>query len=153
MTGFSGFNMTNPIEVPDIQEIEKMDQLRQQAIDSLEISEDDLFVKCQRCGVAVRMAPKGMGIGRSNGDRIILLERQLKRVEWIHSKSRFRMSDMEYNDTVKEIKEELATLLKAEDTKDKLRRLPLYSSRITGFRYLCSACYDVLYKRRNRKKL
>jgi hypothetical protein len=45
--GDAGFNasFSNPVLVPDIQEINKMDQLRQQAIDSLEISADGLYVK------------------------------------------------------------------------------------------------------------
>jgi hypothetical protein len=55
MGGDTGFNVgfTNPIEVPDISIIEKMDRQREQAIESLEIA--DGFVKCQKCGVAVRM--------------------------------------------------------------------------------------------------
>jgi len=33
-----------------------------------------------------------------------------------------------------------------EDPKaDKLRSLPLYSCRITGFKFVCSKCYDKVY--------
>jgi hypothetical protein len=46
---------------------------------------------------------------------------------------------------LKALKQELAELL--EDAKaDKLRSfLPLYSCRITGFRFVCSGCYDKVY--------
>lgn len=69
MTGCNCYGMHNPIVKPSLAEIEKMDQLHQQAIDSLEISADGL-VKCQKCGVAVHMAAKGLRLARSNGDRI-----------------------------------------------------------------------------------
>jgi hypothetical protein len=123
MTGFRGFNMSNPIEVPDISQIDQWDRQREQAIQSLEISADELFVKCQRCGVAVRMANKGLGLSRSNGDRITILEQRLKRIESLHSKN--KIHDNDFNSSIMEIKSELATLLKEEEIRDKLRRLPL----------------------------
>ena len=47
---------------------------------------------------------------------------------------------------LQQVKEELARL-EAEDAKwDKLRHLPLYSSRITGFKFVCSTCYDDFYQ-------
>jgi two-component SAPR family response regulator len=54
-----------------------------------------------------------------------------------------------YNDNIffycnKQIKQELAELLE-EAKADALRRLPLYSCKITGFRFMCSKCYDRVY--------
>jgi hypothetical protein len=48
-------------------------------------------------------------------------------------------------DTCKQLKEELADLLTEEAQREKLRSLPLYSSKITGYRFLCSHCYDKKY--------
>jgi hypothetical protein len=43
--------LSNPIEIPSLEEIEAMDRKRSQAIEALEIS--DHSVKCQKCGIAV----------------------------------------------------------------------------------------------------
>jgi hypothetical protein len=48
-------------------------------------------------------------------------------------------------DNCKREREELAYLLKEQEKRDILRRLPLYSSKITGYRWLCSSCYDKAY--------
>jgi hypothetical protein len=49
------------------------------------------------------------------------------------------------NNDLKQLKAELTDLL-AEDAKDdKLRSLPLYSCRITGFKFVCPKCYDKVY--------
>jgi hypothetical protein len=45
---------------------------------------------------------------------------------------------------IKQLKAELAELLE-EAKADALRRLPLYSCRITGFKFVCSKCYDKAY--------
>jgi hypothetical protein len=68
---------SNPILIPDIQEINRMDQLREQAIQSLEIS--DGFVKCQRCKKAVRIVG---GLTRSCGNdtRIDFLRKRINNV-------------------------------------------------------------------------
>jgi hypothetical protein len=49
------------------------------------------------------------------------------------------------NDGVKKLKAELAELLEEDAKADKLRTLPLYSCRITGFKFVCSKCYDRVY--------
>ena len=48
------------------------------------------------------------------------------------------------NNNVKQLKAELAELLE-EAKADALRRLPLYSCRITDFKFVCSRCYDKVY--------
>jgi hypothetical protein len=45
------------------------------------------------------------------------------------------------------LKAELAELLEEEAKADALRRLPLYSCRITGWKFVCSKCYDRVYNR------
>jgi hypothetical protein len=49
------------------------------------------------------------------------------------------------NVVVKQLKEELAGLLEEDAKTDKLRSLPLYSCRITGWKFVCSKCYDKVY--------
>jgi hypothetical protein len=53
----------------------------------------------------------------------------------------------------KKEKQELAELLEQEKQKDIFRRLPLVSSRVTGYRWFCSSCYDKAYwvSRRTKK--
>ena len=46
---------------------------------------------------------------------------------------------------IKQLKQELAELLEEEAKADALRRLPLYSCRITRFKFVCSKCYDNVY--------
>jgi hypothetical protein len=45
----------------------------------------------------------------------------------------------------KKLKAELTELLEEEAKADTLRCLPLYSCRITGFKFVCSRCYDKAY--------
>jgi hypothetical protein len=66
-----------------------------------------------------------------------------KQIKWIEDHS-YKADN--YN--IKQLKAELAELLEEDAKADKLRRLPLYSCRITGF--VCSKCYDKVY---NNKKL
>jgi RNA polymerase-binding transcription factor DksA len=42
-------SMTNPIELPDIENIEAMEQAKQKAINSLELVANGQYVKCQKC--------------------------------------------------------------------------------------------------------
>ena len=51
---------STPVELPDIQDIEKMDRQKSQAIESLEISKDRQYAKCQRCGNSYRIAEKAI---------------------------------------------------------------------------------------------
>jgi hypothetical protein len=46
---------------------------------------------------------------------------------------------------LKQLKAELADLLEEDDKADKLRSLPLYSCRITGWKFVCTRCYDKVY--------
>jgi hypothetical protein len=46
---------------------------------------------------------------------------------------------------LKALKQKFAGLLEYDAKYDKLRSLPLYSCRITGWKFVCSKCYDKVY--------
>ena len=130
--------MSNEIVLPSLQEIEQMEAKRQQAIESLKISGE--YVKCQKCGTAVPIA-RGLARSRANTNRITTLQ---IRIKWVQDHYCPNIRDNK-NDEIKVLKQELADL-QAEDTKvDKLRSLPLYCCRITGWKFVCSKCYDRVY--------
>jgi len=125
------------LDLPSLQEIEAMDAQRQQAIASLEIS--NAHVKCQRCGIAIPIVGK-LTLASIHGHRIDILQR---RIEWIKGHYHDHRSK---NEDLKALKQEVARLLEEEDAKyDKLRSLPLYSCRITGWKFVCSNSYDKVY--------
>jgi hypothetical protein len=49
--------------------------------------------------------------------------------------------------TSKKLEQELAELLEDDANADKLRSIPLYSCRITGWKFVCSKCYDKVHNR------
>ena len=130
---------TSPVELPDIQDIEKMDRDKSEAIEALQIS--DHSVKCQRCGNSYRIAEKAIASWR-----IGRLQRRI---------SHAQAHGVDTNNTDsswKQDKQELEQLLAEEEKKNFLSRLPLYSSSITHYRFFCSICYDNAYRSRRRKK-
>ena len=126
--------MNDPFELPSLEEIEEMDRQRSQAIESLEISEPDNSVKCQMCGMAIPIVGK---LARPHNDGAVILQRRIK---WMENYS--RVSSI--ND-LQQLKQELAELLEEDAKADKLRSLPLYSCKITGWKFVCSKCYDKVY--------
>jgi hypothetical protein len=50
---------------------------------------------------------------------------------------------MQFEDDVKQLKAELQ--IEEEAKANALIRLPLYSCRITGWKFVCSKCYDKVY--------
>jgi hypothetical protein len=127
--------LNDPFELPSLEEIEEMDRQRSRAIESLEIF--DPPIKCQRCGMAVPIVGK---LTKPNSNRIAVLE---KRIKWIENYPHHRRGSTD-NDVVVQL-QELAELLEEDAKADKLRSLPLYSCRITGFKFVCSKCYDRVY--------
>jgi DNA repair exonuclease SbcCD ATPase subunit len=130
--------LNDPFELPSLEEIEEMDRQKSQAKESLEIF--DHSVKCQRCGIAVPIVGKLTKSTKSN--RIAVLE---KRIKWLENYRRGNNRSSSYNNNVKQLKQELADLLEEDAKDDKLRSLPLYSCRITDFKFVCSGCYDKVY--------
>jgi hypothetical protein len=75
---------------------------------------------------------------RTKNDRVAILQ---KRIKWIENYSRGNNR----SDEVKALKQELAELLSEDAKADKPRSLPLYGCRITGWKFVCSKCYDKVY--------
>jgi hypothetical protein len=99
-----------------------MDRQSSQAIESLQIS--TLIV-------------------RSSVKDVVLL--YLSSENWLGLESYGNNSSHIKENDVKQLKQELADLLEEDATYDKLRSLPLYSCRITGWKFVCSKCYDKAY--------
>jgi len=135
----------NAVELTS-EEVEQIDKQQQNALESLEISITDYektsYVKCQKCGRRIAMFQK-LPRSYSVSNRITILEKQIK-----HNETRnnhYRNNNNDYND-IMESKQELADLLKEEEKKDLVTRLPLYSSRMTGYKWICSECWDRAYR-------
>ena len=142
----------NAVELPSLEEIEQMNK-QQNALESLEISittitdddDDDektSYVKCQKCSRRIAMFQKSPR-SYSVSNRITVLEKQIKQDEIRNN--HYPNNDNEYND-IMESKQELADLLKEEEKNDLVTRLPLYSSRMTGYKWICSECWDKSYR-------
>ncbi|MFL6411982.1 MAG: hypothetical protein ACJ71K_12185 [Nitrososphaeraceae archaeon] len=126
------------------EKIEEMDRQRSQEIESLQITDNS--IKCQKCGIAVPIVRKLT----ARNDRIAVLQKQIKWIEehYPHHYRRsgnLNSSNNKDNNNVKQLKAELAELLEEDAKADKLRSLPLYSCRITGWKFVCSKCYDKAY--------
>ncbi|MFL6412703.1 MAG: hypothetical protein ACJ71K_15865 [Nitrososphaeraceae archaeon] len=128
--------MNEYFELPSLEEIEEMDRKQSQAIESLHIY-DHHSVKCQKRGIAIPIVDK---LARPHYDRIAILQ---KRIKWIENYNHGNNSNK--NDDLRQVKAELADLLEEDAKADKLRSIPLYSCRITGFKFVCSRCYDKVY--------
>jgi hypothetical protein len=126
------------IELPSSEEIEASDSQREQAIESLlsELSASSIeSVRCQQCRVPVSIPPPSvLKTGYSN--RIITLQRRLK----------YALERYPNSDGCRQLKHELSDLLKKQAKRDIIRRLPLVSTKATGYKYVCSACFDKAYE-------
>ena len=144
MDKFSAPPNRNYVELPSLEEIAKMDKQREYAIDSLEISDDSTQVKCQNCSIAVAIVG---GLTRPlSYQRVVALK---KRIRWIEEHSH---NTSTADNSIKTLKQELAELLKKEQKRDILRRLPLHSSRMTGYMWVCSKCWEEIERSKERIK-
>jgi hypothetical protein len=76
-------------------------------------------------------------LSRPCNDRVVILQRRIKWMEnYYHGVNK---------DDLKQLKQEVAELLEEDAKADKLRSLPLYSYKITGWKFVCSKCYDKVY--------
>jgi hypothetical protein len=131
------------VELPSMQEIQEMDRQRQQAIESLEISADGCYVKCQRCKTDIRKPPTTTSPPKSA--RIDSLRYQ---IQWISQHPNYyHRSNANRDELIRAVQAELTELEEEEAKADKLRDIPLYSSKITGFKFYCGQCFDKLYMR------
>jgi hypothetical protein len=129
-------------ELPSLEQVEEMDRLRSSYIESLEFdSEQKNNVKCQGCGslcpVIKQNERNKLEVSEPRRDRIYYLQKLIEQAEKYHLDGIDGCKD--------EKEEELKSLLDYERQEELLRRLPLYSNRMTGFRFLCSTCYDKIY--------
>jgi hypothetical protein len=87
---------------------------------------------------------------RTGNDRIAILQKRLRYLQACNLKNNNKTSA----DGIKETKEELAALQAEETSRDRLRAIPLLSSKITGYRFFCSSCWehDYLVDHNKRKK-
>lgn len=140
--------MTQFKEVPSIEDIEAVERLRLQAEQSLEISNG--FVKCQGCGRSLKLFPTHTT--KTTNVRIERMENRLKRIalqrrhkERYYTGSR-PVSHIE-NDTKEEIelKQALAAQRENDAKAEQLRRIPLYSSPVSDYKFVCSRCFQKLY--------
>jgi len=134
----------NAVELTS-EEVEQIDKQQQNALESLEISITDYektsYVKCQKCGRRIAMFQKSPR-SYSVSNRITVLEKQIRQDEIRNS--HYHINNNNYNDIMGS-KQELADVLK-EDKNDLVTRLPLYSSRMTGYKWICSECWDKAYR-------
>jgi hypothetical protein len=68
--------LSNPIELSSLSTLDRMEQLRENAIKELEISDNEAL--CQKCGLAVPLGDKLMTTSSTSG-RITYLKR---RIDW-----------------------------------------------------------------------
>ena len=131
---------SNPIELPSMQIADASDRQKDQAFDALEFSSDGQYqyVKCQCCYNSIRIVGK---LERLKSERIEILKKRRRYAEAYNLKSNNKSSAQE----VKKLKDELDDLLKQEEKRDRLRHLPLYNSKCTGYRFFCSPCWDKVY--------
>jgi hypothetical protein len=96
--------LNDPFELPSLEEIEEMEKLRSQAIESLQIIDNS--VKCQRCGVAVPIVGK---LTRTGNDRIAVLRKRIRWLENYHypSHGHGNIGNNNKENTVMELKHEL----------------------------------------------
>jgi RNA polymerase-binding transcription factor DksA len=151
--------MNQPRVLPSLDEIEEEDKKRQEELESLEISADGNFVKCKKCGINLPMRKLDRPY---NTSRIIVLEHRIRACEEYQNKIKNNNNNNNSknknnnNDsaTCKQLKQELVDLLKIEKERDTIRKLPLYSSRITDWKWYCSKCYDeaCIFAARNKNK-
>jgi hypothetical protein len=111
-----------------------MEKQRSLAIEALEISSD--YVKCQKCSMDIPIVGK---LARPHNDRVAILQKRIRWMENYYHGNRSNANDL------KLLKAELAELLEEDAKTNLLRCLPLYSCRITGWKFVCSRCYDKVY--------
>ena len=129
------------IEIPSIEQIEKIERQRQIAIDSLQINQSDNTVRCQKCGNAIPITTNQMPKIQKKGRRVNSLRH---RIEWIEKHNFGNKTE-----NLKQLKQEYGELCEEDEKADRVRNLNLLSCKITSYKWVCSSCYDkICYPRR-----
>lgn len=127
----------NPIELPSMQIADAADRAQDESFNSLEFVRKNKFVRCQCCHKAIKITGK---MHKPANDRIEQLKKRIRQIEEYNLK--YNNNKAASDSGINELKQELAELLKDEAKRDRLRSLPLYSSKCTGYRFFCSPCWD-----------
>jgi hypothetical protein len=137
--------LSYPIEfpLPSLEEANNMDMQRSEAIESLQIA--DGRVKCQKCSMDV---PLLINNQRPKNHKIELLQTRIKWIEEHRDSHCHHTPD----EDIQRLKQELAELQAADSEYDKLRSIPLYSSKITGFKFVCDDCFNNIYRNKKKKR-
>lgn len=133
---------TNPVEISSaLETTEVIDRQKEKEYAALEFSSDGKdqrqYVKCQKCGENKRIVGK-LHTPKTTNDRMSVLQKRIKWYEDILSHNDYDSNAKHSSAAVatkelKGAKDELA-LLEAEDQKwERFRRLPLYSTKCTGY--------------------
>jgi hypothetical protein len=133
------------VELPSLAQIEEMDKKRSQAVEALEISDDR--VKCQCCDKQISLLPRNTEKPKSS--RVESLTYQ---IHWLKHSTRYSRSDTSRDALIRVAETELNELLEEDNKADKLRRLPLYSTRLTNFKFYCGKCFENAYAKQAKKR-
>jgi DNA polymerase III delta prime subunit len=125
------------VEIPSLEEIEEMDRLKQKATESLEIDFEKNTVRCQNCNSLQPVMQKESSLSGGDRYRIDILRRRIEYIKKQHPAN--------YRLECKKEEEELQQLLEARKKNEILKCIPLHSSRMSDFKFLCGPCYDGLY--------
>jgi hypothetical protein len=69
-------------------------------------------------------------------------------IQWISQHPNYyHRNNANRDELIRAIKAELTELEEEERKLDRLRDIPLYSSKITGWKFVCGSCFDRIYKR------
>ena len=125
------------VEIPSLEEIAEMDRQKQNAIESLEIDFEKNTVRCQNCDSLHPVMQQKSSLSGGDRYRIDHLRRRIEYIKRNHPAS--------YRLECKQEEQELQQLLEEQKKNDILRRIPLHSSRMSDFKFICGLCYDELY--------
>jgi hypothetical protein len=130
------------IELPSMEQIAEIEKQQSDAKESLEIS--DGHARCQGCGSLKPLLSDNTKLVRSTESKQIhRLRAIIKQIEKYNFGGDISTKDQ---------RQELSQLLEEEKKKDVFRRLPLYSSSATRYKWFCSSCYDRAYSLRRKKE-
>jgi hypothetical protein len=125
-------DMKNAIELQSLEEVAVLEKQRSQPLESLEII-DNAAAKCQKCAALVPLLSEPAHI-KHHSIKIKSIENRIALIKATSPTV-----------TTRKLREGLAYLLKEESKRELTRRLLLYSSSATGYKWFCSSCFDKAY--------
>jgi len=136
------------IQLPSLEQLEQIEQIKAKNIELLEFDKNKQFVRCQNCGLQYRIFQGQSNLRSSDSKRIKELKRK---IQFQKTKAKF----IKYYDKVEivypstaeqqEDERELKGLLEEKERTELLTRLPLYATKMTGFKWVCPTCFNEFY--------